>query len=86
MCPEAAEDGASIIHGNAMAFVSGAEMKLQVLFEAWENHTPGTSLRDLMNSLKTNLNEVTKLRMPSKCAQIPEIDDILTKELQNHVN
>lgn len=30
MCPQAATKGVSMLHGNALAFVSGAERKLQV--------------------------------------------------------
>lgn len=85
LCPQAATDGASIIHGNAMAFVNGAEMKLQVVFEAWENHVLGSSLKELLALIKKDLVAVSKMGKQSKCAKIREIDDILSKELQRHV-
>ncbi|XP_071538508.1 glucoside xylosyltransferase 2-like [Panulirus ornatus] len=84
-CPNAASNGISILHGNAMAFVNGAEMKLQVVFEAWERHLLGSSLSHFLTSLQKDLFAVTKMHQPSKCALISNIDDMLTKELQKHV-
>ncbi|XP_064109880.1 glucoside xylosyltransferase 2-like isoform X1 [Macrobrachium nipponense] len=86
MCPHAAKEGASALHGNAMAFVSGQEMKLQVVFEAWENHLLGSPLDDLLSTIKKNLALVSEMAKPSKCARIPEIDAILTRELSKHVS
>ncbi|XP_045625061.1 glucoside xylosyltransferase 1 [Procambarus clarkii] len=85
MCPNAAANGVSILHGNAMAFVSGAEMKLQAIFEAWEQHQLGSPLDHLLASLQRGLKAVTTNHQQSKCAQISNIDSILTKELQKHV-
>ncbi|XP_068202667.1 glucoside xylosyltransferase 2-like [Palaemon carinicauda] len=86
LCPQAAEEGASALHGNALAFVSGQEMKLQVVFEAWEDYVLGSPMKDLLYTIKKNLELVSTMGKPSKCAQIPEIDIILTRALERHVS
>ncbi|XP_037783291.1 glucoside xylosyltransferase 2-like [Penaeus monodon] len=85
MCPQAATNGVSILHGNALVFVSGAERKLQAVFDAWERHQLGDSLRGLLTSLQEDLEEVSKKGLQSKCAKISNIDAILTKEFEKHV-
>lgn len=85
MCPQAATKGVSMLHGNALAFVSGAERKLQAVFDAWERHHLGDSLHDLLTSLQKDLSEVSEKRLQSKCAKISNIDAILTMEFEKHV-
>ncbi|KAK8744778.1 hypothetical protein OTU49_000611, partial [Cherax quadricarinatus] len=82
MCPHAATNGVSILHGNAMAFVNGAEMKLQVIFESWEQHVLGSSLDHLLATIWDKLEAVSTNHQPSKCARVSNINNILTKELQ----
>ncbi|KAG0710148.1 Glucoside xylosyltransferase 1 [Chionoecetes opilio] len=84
-CPAAAASGISILHGNAMSFVNGKEMKLQTVFEAWESHQLGEPLSLLVTRMEQSLKYVSSHGLPSKCSRIPHIDDMLTKELKKYV-
>ncbi|XP_042888717.1 glucoside xylosyltransferase 1-like [Penaeus japonicus] len=86
LCPQAAAKGVSILHGNALAFVSGAERKLQAVFDAWERYQMGDPLRDLLTSLQKDLADVNKKNQQSKCMRISNIDAILLKQFKKHVH
>ncbi|XP_050714571.1 glucoside xylosyltransferase 1-like isoform X2 [Eriocheir sinensis] len=84
-CPAAYDSGISILHGNAMAFISGNAMKLQTVFEVWEQHRLGEPLSLMLSQMEEKLKFVSSHGLPSKCARTAHIDDILTKELKKHV-
>ncbi|XP_042210652.1 glucoside xylosyltransferase 1-like [Homarus americanus] len=84
-CPDAATNGISLLHGNALAFVSGEEMKIQAVFEAWERHVMGSSVSTLLTTLQQDLESVSTKHLPSKCARISNIDSFFIKELQKYV-
>ncbi|CAL4058546.1 unnamed protein product, partial [Meganyctiphanes norvegica] len=83
LCNGAEERGVSILHGNAMAFVNGTEMKIQVIFEAFEQFKLGTPLNTLLDTIDANLKKVSVFK--SKCAKISNIDEIFTTELRKQV-
>jgi len=85
-CKATLKEGVSIIHGNALAFVKGHEMKIQKIFEAFENHNLTTDKPGkLFVQLKAGLAQVDHEDMASKCKEIPGIDKILLGQLKNHV-
>ena len=86
ICPVTQSEGVSIIHGNALAFVKGDEMKMQKIFEGFERHdltkdTPGK----LFIKLKAALAQVDRKKLPSKCKKVRGIDKILLGQLKSHI-
>jgi len=85
-CPSAEQNGVSILHGNALAFVKGNEMKIQKVFESFEGFRLGEdSLAQLLGSLEAGLLQVDGEDLPSKCKAVLGIDNILLGELRKHV-
>ncbi|XP_063873182.1 glucoside xylosyltransferase 1-like isoform X1 [Scylla paramamosain] len=84
-CPGAARSGISILHGNAMSFVKGNEMKLQTVFEVWEQHELGKPLTILLSELERKLKFVSSQHLPSKCVRTHNIDDMLTRAIKKHI-
>jgi len=85
-CLEAEDYGVSILHGNALAFVKGHEMKIQKIFEAFEGYELGVSKPgQLFVQLKAGLAQVDHEDQPSKCKEVAGIDGILLGELKNHI-
>jgi len=85
-CPGAEENGVSILHGNALAFVKGNEMKIQKVFEAFEQFRLGEeNIAHLVTQLEASLIQVDAEDMPSKCKKVSGIDSILVGELRKHV-
>jgi len=85
-CPGAEENGVSILHGNALAFVKGNEMKIQKVFEAFEQFRLGEeNIAHLVTQLEASLMQVDAEDMPSKCKKVSGIDSILVGELRKHV-
>merc|ERR1711992_441127 len=58
-CDTAEENGVSILHGNALSFVKGNEMKIQKVFEAFEQFRLGEeTLAQLVTQLEASLIQV----------------------------
>merc|ERR1740128_1486607 len=82
-CKATLKEGVSIIHGNALAFVKGHEMKIQTIFEAFEQFKLGhDSPSKLLSWAETGLQRVDHEDLPSKCKNIPNIDAILIAQLE----
>jgi len=76
----------SIIHGNALAFVKGHEMKLQKIFEAFEAFELGKDRPGMLfTQLKAGLAQVDHEDLASKCKEVAGIDRILLGQLKNHI-
>lgn len=85
-CPSAAENGVSVLHGNALAFVKGNEKKIQTIFETFETFKLGEDTLELLwTRLESGLVQVDGEDMPSKCKNVPGIDGILLGELRKHI-
>jgi len=85
-CPGAEENGVSILHGNALAFVKGNEMKIQTVFEAFEQFQLGKdSLEQLLINIEAALGRVDREDLPSKCKSVAGIDRMLLGELEKHI-
>jgi len=85
-CPGAEENGVSILHGNALAFVKGNEMKIQKVFEAFEQFRLGEeTLTQLVTRLEASLIQVDAEDMSSKCKKVANIDSILLGQLRKNL-
>jgi len=85
-CQTAEDNGVSILHGNALAFVKGNEMKIQTVFESFEQFEMGrNSLDQLYSWIVTGLEKVDREDLPSKCKNVPHIDNILLAQLEKQI-
>jgi len=85
-CDSAEENGVSILHGNALAFVKGNEMKIQTIFEAFEQFQLGVDAPTKLYSwIVSGLQKVDHEDQPSKCKNIPNIDQIFLKQLERQI-
>uniref|UniRef100_A0A6A7G324 UDP-D-xylose:beta-D-glucoside alpha-1,3-D-xylosyltransferase n=1 Tax=Hirondellea gigas TaxID=1518452 RepID=A0A6A7G324_9CRUS len=84
-CPITDTQGTSIIHGNALTFVSSKESKIKAVYDSWRHHVLGAPLRQLYTGMRERLREVSKLKLPSECAHLKNIDIILTQRLSTYI-
>jgi len=84
-CPSAEHNGVAILHGNALAFVKGHEMKIQTIFESFEGFSLEESLNQLFTNIVAGLTRVDMEDMASKCKRINGIDKMLLGQLQRHL-
>jgi len=86
-CPGAEENGVAVLHGNALAFVKGHEMKLQAVFQTFERFDMNKDELEggLYNAMIGELGKVDREDGKSKCKAVPGIDRIILKELERHI-
>jgi len=85
-CSGAEQNGVSILHGNALAFVKGNEMKIQTIFESFEQFKLGKdNLGQLYTQVVAGLGQVDREGQPSKCKAVAGIDSILLGEMEKNV-
>jgi len=85
-CITAEENGVSLLHGNALAFVKGHEMKIQTIFEAFEHFKLGVDdPSHLYSWIVSGLQKVDHEDLPSKCKNIAHIDKILLMQLEKQI-
>jgi len=86
-CQGAQQNGVSILHGNGMAFVKGHEMKLQTIFELFEQFQLGAdSTEQLYRQIVAKLWKVEQEDLPGKCKAVAGIDRILLGEMEKHLS
>jgi len=86
-CHGAQQNGVSILHGNALSFVRGNEMKLQTIFELFDEFQLGQdSIEHLYTQIVANLGKVDQEDLPSNCKAVAGIDRILLGEMEKHLS
>jgi len=66
--------------------VKGNEMKIQTVFESFEQFEMGrNSLDQLYSWIVTGLEKVDREDLPSKCKNVPHIDNILLAQLEKQI-
>merc|ERR1712242_64652 len=86
-CGTAEENGVSILHGNALAFVKGHKMKIQTIFEAFEQFRLGEDEPgQLLAWVVSGLQKVEHEDLASKCKNVANIDSILVSQLERQVS
>jgi len=85
-CPTAEENGVAVLHGNALAFVKGHEMKIQKIYETFQAFKLGRdSIRQLYTNAAAALIRVDSEDLRSFCKRVPGIDRILLSQLYKQV-
>ncbi|KAK4297399.1 hypothetical protein Pmani_030177 [Petrolisthes manimaculis] len=84
-CPAVVTKGVSILHGNALSFFSDQELKLKAVFDAWEEYELGSPLSQLLVHLRQKLKTVPPQGFGTKCTRLPNIDGILTRQLEKQI-
>uniref|UniRef100_A0A2P2HYJ6 UDP-D-xylose:beta-D-glucoside alpha-1,3-D-xylosyltransferase n=1 Tax=Hirondellea gigas TaxID=1518452 RepID=A0A2P2HYJ6_9CRUS len=84
-CPETSVTGASLVHGNTRAFVSGTEPKLQILYDCWKSHEMGSSLTEFYTNLTDTLHLVMLGDCKTQCCKLHAIDTVLTQQLRTYL-
>lgn len=60
-------------------------MLQQAVYESWQEHQLGDPLSHLYTNMLHKLGQVTRDRLPSKCAALEDIDAVLTQQLAGYI-
>lgn len=60
-------------------------MCFQAVFDAWEEYELGSPLSQLLAQLRQKLRKVPPQGPGTKCTGFPNIDAILTRQLEKHI-
>ncbi|RXG67460.1 hypothetical protein Avbf_08015 [Armadillidium vulgare] len=85
-CKGAKSNGIYLLHGNALNFYLDSNQKFKILFKEFLHFDVNKPLEELIQSLKRSLKNINYKINKSKCANLLNIDELLTKSLENSVN